>query len=125
MTVLGPLAARADALATGLLQFKATSPADFRRVQDLFCEFRGVPFGLVAAQGRCQPEDVGGPPGYAEFLAAIADPAHEDHDHMLTWRGGVFDPNSPDIEHIADQLDRLARQWAPRPRKPRTTSPRS
>jgi hypothetical protein len=28
---------------------------------------------LVAATGRCPPEDVGGPWGYAEFLAAIAD----------------------------------------------------
>jgi hypothetical protein len=81
---------------------------------------------LVAAQGRCPPEDVGGPPGYAEFLAAaIADPAHQDHDHMLTWCGGAFDPETPDVEHIADELDRLARRWAPRPRKLKTTSSRS
>ena len=80
---------------------------------------------LVAAQGRCPPEDVGGPPGYAEFLAAIADPTHEEHDHMLTWCGGAFDPETPDVERIADELDRLARRWAPRPRKPKTTSPRS
>jgi Plasmid pRiA4b ORF-3-like protein len=80
---------------------------------------------LVTAQGRCPPEDVGGPPGYAEFLAAIADPTHEEHDYMLTWCGGAFDPESPDVEHIADELDRLARRWAPRPRKLKTTSPRS
>jgi Plasmid pRiA4b ORF-3-like protein len=80
---------------------------------------------LVTAQGRCPPEDVGGPPGYAEFLAAIADPTHEEHDYMLTWCGGAFDPESPDVEHIADELDRLARRCAPRPRKLKTTSPRS
>jgi hypothetical protein len=80
---------------------------------------------LVAATGRCPPEDVGGPGGYAEFLAAIADPTHEEHQHMLTWCGGAFDPNSPDIEQIASELDRLARRWAPRPRKPKTTSPQS
>lgn len=80
---------------------------------------------LVTATGRCPPEDVGGPWGYAEFLATIADPAHEEHDRMLTWCGGAFDPNSPDIERIADELDRLARRWAPRPRKPKPTSPRS
>lgn len=34
---------------------------------------------LIGLQGRCPPEDVGGPPGYAGFLAALADPAHEDH----------------------------------------------
>lgn len=80
---------------------------------------------LVAAEGRCPPEDVGGPPGYAEFLVAIADPTHEDHDHMLGWCGGAFDPHAPDIERIVEELDRLARRWAPRPRKPNTPSPRS
>jgi hypothetical protein len=40
---------------------------------------------------------------------------------MLTWCGGAFDPNSPDIEQIASELDRLARRWEPR--KPKTTSP--
>lgn len=29
------------------------------------------------------PDDVGGPPGYEEFLAAIKDPKHEDHESML------------------------------------------
>ena len=29
---------------------------------------------LVEAKGRCPPEDIGGPWGYAEFLEAIADP---------------------------------------------------
>ena len=40
------------ALATGLLHFKGTSLADYRKVQDLFCEFREVPFPLIAAQER-------------------------------------------------------------------------
>ena len=34
---------------------------------------------LIDAIGRCPPEDVGGPRGYAEFLDALADPAHENH----------------------------------------------
>jgi hypothetical protein len=80
---------------------------------------------LVAATGRCPPEDVGGPPGYAAFLAAIADPTHEEHEYMLTWCGGAFVPDIPDVEHIADELNHLARRWAPRPRKPKTTLPRS
>ncbi|UPT92061.1 plasmid pRiA4b ORF-3 family protein [Bradyrhizobium barranii subsp. apii] len=33
----------------------------------------GLPF-LLEAAGRCPPEDVGGAPGYAEYLAAISDP---------------------------------------------------
>nr|WP_253610553.1 MULTISPECIES: plasmid pRiA4b ORF-3 family protein [unclassified Bradyrhizobium] len=33
----------------------------------------GLPF-LLEAAGRCPPEDVGGAPGYAEYLEAIGDP---------------------------------------------------
>jgi Plasmid pRiA4b ORF-3-like protein len=42
----------------------------------------------------CPPEDVGGPPGYADFLEAIHDPAHEEHESMLEWCGGSFDPTA-------------------------------
>ncbi len=48
-------------------------------------------------QNACPPEDVGGAPGYADFLAAISDPAHEEHDHFLKWCGGGFDPAAFDI----------------------------
>ena len=34
---------------------------------------------LIEPIGRCPPEDVGGPPGYEEFLAALADPGHKRH----------------------------------------------
>ncbi|WP_243405091.1 plasmid pRiA4b ORF-3 family protein [Pelagivirga sediminicola] len=40
---------------------------------------------LVRAIGACPPEDVGGFPGYADFLDAIADPKHEEHGQMLEW----------------------------------------
>jgi hypothetical protein len=36
----------------------------------------------------CPPEDVGGAHGYAEFLAGIADPQHDEHENLLTWVGG-------------------------------------
>ena len=42
----------------------------------------------------CPPEDVGGPPGYNEFLQAINDPSHEEHESMLDWCGGSFDPTA-------------------------------
>jgi hypothetical protein len=31
-------------------------------------------------ENACPPEDVGGALRYADFLAAIADPSHEEHD---------------------------------------------
>jgi hypothetical protein len=48
-------------------------------------------------QNACPPEDVGGVPGYAGFLEAIADPTHEEHDHFLEWCGGSFDPAAFDL----------------------------
>jgi hypothetical protein len=47
------------------------------------------------------PDDVGGPDGYAELLAAIADPGQEDHDRMLEWVGGEFDPERFDPEEVS------------------------
>ena len=44
----------------------------------------------------CPPEDVGGTPGYEEYLGAMADPDHERHDEFMGWRGPfdseAFDP---------------------------------
>ena len=48
----------------------------------------------------CPPEDVGGPPGYADFLEAINDPKHEEHASMLEWCGGSFDPTAFRLDDI-------------------------
>jgi hypothetical protein len=45
----------------------------------------------------CPPEDVGGLPGYLEFLAAVRDPMHPEHRAMVEWAGGRFDPAAWDI----------------------------
>ena len=41
---------------------------------------------------RCPPEDCGGLHGYLEFLRAIADPKHPEHQSMKEW-AGPFDPD--------------------------------
>jgi len=69
---------------------------------------------LLEASGRCPPEDVGGPPGYQDFLEAIADPDHEDHDELREWAGGHFDPHDLDIDGIAEALAELSRRWSRR-----------
>lgn len=51
----------------------------------------------VAGERACPPEDVGGTYGYASFLEAIADPDHDEHVRLLTWAGGIFDPEGFDI----------------------------
>jgi Plasmid pRiA4b ORF-3-like protein len=40
----------------------------------------------------CPPEDCGGVWGYAEFVEAIQNPNNEQHEEMLEWVGGAFDP---------------------------------
>ena len=52
----------------------------------------------VAGARACPPEDVGSVPGYAQFLEAICDPGHEDHDDMIEWVGGEFDPEAFDVD---------------------------
>lgn len=52
----------------------------------------------------CPPEDCGGVWGYAEFVAAIQDPNHPEHEDMLEWIGGHFDPNEFDLDDVNEQL---------------------
>jgi len=51
----------------------------------------------LEGQNNCPPDDVGGPGGYADFLAALADPGHEEHEHYARWIGGAFDPAEFDL----------------------------
>ncbi len=69
---------------------------------------------VVGGKRACPPEDVGGYPGYEQFLEAIADPEHEEHASMLEWIGGAFDPEAFDL---IDANDRLPGRRPPRPRR--------
>ncbi len=65
----------------------------------------GLPLPVcVAGENACPPEDVGGPRGYAEFLAVLGDPRHEQYEDVARWLGGVFDPRGFD-------LNRINRDW--------------
>jgi hypothetical protein len=72
---------------------------------------------LIEAAGRCPPEDVGGPPGYEEFLAALADPAHESHADMLEWCPDGFDPQAVDPVRIEQALHKTAARWTRKPKE--------
>lgn len=45
----------------------------------------------LAGENACPPEDVGGPPGYMDFLQAMHDPQHVQHADYWSWWGGPFD----------------------------------
>ena len=55
----------------------------------------------------CPPEDCGGMGGYGYFLDAIRNPDHEEHDSMLEWIGGQFDPTAFDLEAVNKLLKRI------------------
>ena len=53
------------------------------------------------------PEDCGGLAGYYNFLEAIRDPDHEEHEEMLEWIGGSFDAEAFSIDHVNRRLASL------------------
>ncbi|MEX0806068.1 MAG: plasmid pRiA4b ORF-3 family protein [Candidatus Binatia bacterium] len=61
----------------------------------------------IGGARACPPEDCGGVPGYANFLEAIRDPRHEEHEEMLEWIGGEFDPEEFDLEEFDNALRRI------------------
>jgi hypothetical protein len=46
----------------------------------------------VAGKRNCPPEDCGGPWGYQELLAVLADPAHSGYHNWIAMIGEGFDP---------------------------------
>ena len=52
----------------------------------------------IAGKRNCPPEDCGGPWGYQDLLAVLADPAHPDHAERAEWVGEDFDPEEFAIE---------------------------
>lgn len=75
---------------------------------------------LVEAIGRCPPEDIGGPPGYEEYLEAIKDPSHDRHAELAEYYDADFDPAAVDTEVIRRELATLAKRWS-RPSRKRKT----
>ena len=63
----------------------------------------------VAGARRCPPEDCGGPHGYAELLATIRNPSHEEHESMLEWLGGPIDPAA--FNPSAVRFGNPAKRW--------------
>ena len=70
----------------------------------------------LKAVRACPPEDVGGPYGYAEFLDALADADHPDHESVEEWIGDEFDPKQVDLGEINADLEALfyQKRWTVR-----------
>lgn len=56
----------------------------------------------------CPPEDVGGPPGYVNFLEVLADPNHEEHEELMEWIGGEqWDAEYFDLDETDQAVKRV------------------
>lgn len=63
----------------------------------------------IGGRRKCPPEDCGGTWGYRDFLKAISDPGHEEHEEYLTWVGGQFDPDEFAPEEV--KFDDPQKRW--------------
>lgn len=58
----------------------------------------------IKGKMACPPEDCGGVWGYQNLLEIINDPSNPEHDEMLDWVGGEFDPNYFSLEEVNEML---------------------
>lgn len=77
-------------------------------IEELSWSYFGLKFAVcIDGQNACPPEDVGGTGGYVEFLEAISDPTHEEHESHLEWVGGSFDPAEFDLANANALLQKV------------------
>lgn len=63
----------------------------------------------VAGKRACPPEDCGGVRGYERFLEVIKDEDDPEHEEMLEWAGGFFDPEAFNLEEVNQGLKSIVR----------------
>jgi hypothetical protein len=54
----------------------------------------------LAGEMACPPEDVGGIPGYYDFIEVMNDRKHPEYENAIDWYGGKFDPKKFDATKI-------------------------
>jgi len=63
----------------------------------------------IGGRRACPPEDCGGPWGYQELLAILADPTHPEHRERAEWLDRPFDPDAFDPADFARNLRMIRR----------------
>lgn len=64
----------------------------------------------LEGERTCPPEDCGGPWGYADFLEALADADHEQHEEFVGW-AGEFEPEEFDTAKVTQAMRRGLAGW--------------
>lgn len=65
----------------------------------------------LEGERACPPEDCGGVWGYGDFLEAISNPKHEEHENMLEWIGGRFDSEDFDPKQATKEMKKGLPDW--------------
>ena len=74
-------------------------------VEKMFAPQEGkCPPACIAGARACPPEDCGGTMGYERLLESLRDPEHPEHERLLEWVGGSFDPEEFDIAEVKRKL---------------------
>ena len=63
----------------------------------------------IGGARACPPEDCGGVPGYYRLLEVLSDPDDEEHEDMLEWLGGTYEPQDFDPGTI--KFDNPTKRW--------------
>lgn len=63
---------------------------------------------FLGGERAAPPEDVGGPPGFMDFLEAISKRSHPQHKDMVRWHGGPFHPTEFGEAEITERVRKIA-----------------
>lgn len=68
----------------------------------------------IKGKKACPPEDCGGVWGYENLLKIVGDPEHPEHEEMLDWLGGDFDPEHFNLVETNNMLSQYVKENAGR-----------
>jgi len=81
-------------------------------LEEIAAKEPGITYPRCLAGARaCPPEDVGGTWGYEHLLEVLRDPGHEEHEDLVTWAGGKFDPERFDPKKATKLMQKGLPNW--------------